>query len=210
MPCHPYLIEIILWLICRFILEQIWQTAVLKLDSTVSNILLKLIIPISCTRLNIHDSVSWVKNWNASKESCIPEIWILGCFSLKKSNKVNLYLFSVYLETSETCCFISCCFFARIQITGNMCWIKNTKWKPECFKSTRIKCSLLAFLHAICCCSVTKSCPTLCDPVDYSTPGFPVLHHLLEFAQTHVHCISDAIQPSHPLFPPSPPALNLS
>ena len=48
-----------------------------------------------------------------------------------------------------------------------------------------------------CCCSVTKSCLTLCDPMDYSTPDFPVPHHLPEFAQVHVHCIGDAIQPSH-------------
>ena len=46
--------------------------------------------------------------------------------------------------------------------------------------------------------------------MDYSTPGFPVLHYLLEFAQTHVHWVSDDIQPSHPLLPTSPPALNLS
>ena len=59
-------------------------------------------------------------------------------------------------------------------------------------------------------CSVTKSCPNLCDPMDCSTPGFPVLHCLLEFAHTHVHWVSDATQPSHPLLPPSPPALNLS
>ena len=51
-------------------------------------------------------------------------------------------------------------------------------------------------------------CP--CDPVDCSTPGFPVHHHLLEFAQTHVHWVSHAIQPSHPLLFPSPPAFNLS
>ena len=57
---------------------------------------------------------------------------------------------------------------------------------------------------------VVKSCPTLCDPMDCSTPGFPVLHYLLEFAQTHVHQANDAIQPSHPLLPTSPPALNLS
>ena len=47
-------------------------------------------------------------------------------------------------------------------------------------------------------------------PHDYLTPGFPVLHHLPEFAQVHVHCVGDAIQPSHPLPPPSPPAFNLS
>ena len=58
--------------------------------------------------------------------------------------------------------------------------------------------------------TVIKSCPTLCDPMHYSTPGFPVLHYLLEFAQTHGHWISDAIQLSHPLSPHSPHALNLS
>ena len=63
---------------------------------------------------------------------------------------------------------------------------------------------------APCCCSVTRSCLTLCDPMNSSTPGFPVLHCLPEFAQTHVHRVGDAIQPSHPLSPPSPPALNLS
>ena len=58
--------------------------------------------------------------------------------------------------------------------------------------------------------SVTPSCPTLCDPMDCSTPGFPVHHQLPELAQTHVHWVSDAIQPSHPLSSPSPPAFNLS
>ena len=55
------------------------------------------------------------------------------------------------------------------------------------------------------CCSVAQSCPTLCNPMDCSTPGFPVLHNLPEFAQTPVHWVSDAIQPSHPLSSPSPP-----
>ena len=52
--------------------------------------------------------------------------------------------------------------------------------------------------------SVTQSCPTLCDPMDCSTPGFPVPHQLLELTQTHIHQVSDAIQPSHPLPFPSP------
>ena len=56
----------------------------------------------------------------------------------------------------------------------------------------------------------TQSCLTLQNLMDYSTPGFPVLHHLLELAQTHVHWISDAIQPSHPLSYPSLPTFNLS
>ena len=59
-------------------------------------------------------------------------------------------------------------------------------------------------------CPLTQLCPTLFNPVDCSTPGFPVLHLLPEFAQTHVHRVSDAIQPSHPLSPCSRPALNLS
>ena len=58
--------------------------------------------------------------------------------------------------------------------------------------------------------SVAQSCPTLCDPMDCSMPGFPVLHYFPVFAQTHVHRVSDAIQPSHPLSFPSPPAFNLS
>ena len=58
--------------------------------------------------------------------------------------------------------------------------------------------------------SVTQSCPTLCDSMDYSTPGLPVRHQIPEFTQTHVHWVSDAIQPSHPLSSPSPPTFNLS
>ena len=58
--------------------------------------------------------------------------------------------------------------------------------------------------------SVAQSCPTLCGPMNRSTPGLPVRHQLPEFTQTHVHWVGDAIQPSHPLSSPSPPALNPS
>ena len=58
--------------------------------------------------------------------------------------------------------------------------------------------------------SAAQLCLTLCDPMDCSTPGLPVHHQLLEYTQTHVHWVGDAIQPSHPLLSPSPPALNLS
>ena len=58
--------------------------------------------------------------------------------------------------------------------------------------------------------SVAQSCPTLCDPMDCSTSGFSVHHQLPELAQTHVHRVTDAIQPSHPLSSPSPPAFSLS
>ena len=60
------------------------------------------------------------------------------------------------------------------------------------------------------CCSVAELSPTLCDPMDCIMPGIPVLHYLLELAQTHVRWVGDAIQPSRPLKPPSPLALNLS
>ena len=61
-----------------------------------------------------------------------------------------------------------------------------------------------------CCCSVGKSCLTLSDSMDCSIPGFLVLHHFLEFTQTHVLWVGDAIQPCHPLSSPSPPVFNLS
>ena len=60
------------------------------------------------------------------------------------------------------------------------------------------------------CSSVTQLCLTLCNAVNHSMPGLPVHHQLPEFTQTHIHRVSDAIQPSHPLSSPSPPALNLS
>ena len=58
--------------------------------------------------------------------------------------------------------------------------------------------------------SVAQSCPTLCDPMNRSTPGLPVHYHHPEFTQTHIHQVGDAIQPSHPLLSPSPPVPNPS
>ena len=66
------------------------------------------------------------------------------------------------------------------------------------------------FPRILCCCSVAHLCLTLGDPMDCSTSGFPVLHQLLDLAQIHVHWVADIILPSHPLSPPSPPALSLS
>ena len=76
-------------------------------------------------------------------------------------------------------------------------------WKGMDYKwDIRISCC--------CCCLVVQSCLTLCNPMNCSTPGFPVLHHLSELAQIRVHWVNDTIQPSHPLSPLSPPALHLS
>ena len=81
-------------------------------------------------------------------------------------------------------------------------------------KTLKNNCSINHFLWSITACqsvsSVTQSCPTLCDPMNHSMPGLPVHHKLPEFTQTHVHRVGDAIQPSHPLLSPSPPAPNPS
>ena len=65
---------------------------------------------------------------------------------------------------------------------------------------------IFSILYSVQFSSVAQSCPTPCDPMNRSTPGLPVRHHLLEFTQTHVHRVGDAIQPSHPLSSPFPPA----
>ena len=79
-----------------------------------------------------------------------------------------------------------------------------------CYAWVFFSCGEWGLFSSFCCFSVAQSCLALCDPMDCSTPGFPVLHHLPEFAQIHIHCVGDALQPSHPLPSPSPPALNLS
>ena len=75
---------------------------------------------------------------------------------------------------------------------------------------TRLKQFSTAHDHVVQFSSVAQSCLTLCDPMNHSMPGLPVHHQLPEFTQTHVHRVSDAIQPFHPLSSPSPPAPNPS
>ena len=78
------------------------------------------------------------------------------------------------------------------------------------FSENQMPASVLPGLCSVHFSSVTQSCLTLCDPMNRSTPGLPVHHQLPEFTQTHVHRVSDAIQPSYPRSSPSPPALNPS
>ena len=84
-------------------------------------------------------------------------------------------------------------------------------WQASLILNTQfIVFSIFTELCNRCCCSVTQLCSTLCDPMDCSTLGFPALHYLPGFAQTHVHWVNDAIQLTHPLLSPSPPAPNPS
>ena len=105
------------------------------------------------------------------------------CFMLLEKN-----VYSTVVECSRDICYISLV-FSIIQMFYFL-WV-------FVFSSVQFS-------------SVTQSCPTLCDPMNHSTPGLPVHHQLLESTQTHVHCVGDAIQPLHPLSSPFPPALNLS
>ena len=87
------------------------------------------------------------------------------------------------------------------------CWTRLLRIPWTARRSNQ---SILKEISSIQFSSVTQSCPTLCDPMNRSMPGLPLHHQLPEFTQTHVHRVSDAIQPSHPLSSPSPPAPNPS
>ena len=92
-------------------------------------------------------------------------------------------------------------------------WISSCLFTEHHFSHERVTEKLKLFRHqfsSVQFISVAQSCPTLCDPMNCSMPGFPVHHQLPEFTQTHVHWVGDAIQPSHPLSCPSPPAFSLS
>ena len=102
-------------------------------------------------------------------------------------------------------------YFCRVTLQEE-CWTQLTATcrSPLCVQGCHIGSRKSALMELFQFSSVTQSCLTLCDPMDCSTPGFPVHHQLPEFTHTHVHWVTDAIQPSHPLLSPSPPALNLS
>ena len=99
---------------------------------------------------------------------------------------------------------------SRLRVSTSSIWLGFSECESVRMHVKSMNVSMSLFLSALGCCSVTQSCPTLCNPMDCSMPGFPVLHYFLEFAQTLVLWVSGAIQPSHPLLPLSPPALNLS
>ena len=91
------------------------------------------------------------------------------------------------------------------QILDLFIWSVIIYWKPMKYPAVFGALELKTY-----CCSVAQLCLTLCNSMDCSMPGFPVLYHFLELVQIHVHWVSDAIQPSHSLSSPSPPVFNLS
>ena len=113
----------------------------------------------------------------------------------------------------QTGCLLESKQWLRIYSVSQSLWgIIGGKTQQRCAKS-----STFLFIHLRCevfnsvqFSPVAQWCPTLCDPMNPSTPGLPVHHHLPEFTQTHVHRVNDAIQPSHPLLSPSPLAPNPS
>ena len=94
----------------------------------------------------------------------------------------------------------------KVMVSPLSCVFFKRNYNPNCTKINLIPYVTPASQFS----SVAQLCPTLCNPMDCSTPGFPIHHQLLEFTQIHVHWASDAIQPSHPLSSRSPLAFNLS
>ena len=97
-----------------------------------------------------------------------------------------------------------------ISFSRGSSWSRDWTHRRSNKKSVKYKETWDLLSGSSCCCSVTKSCPALCDPIDCSTPGFPFLLYLPEFAKIHVQWVSNAFQPSHPLLPLSPLALSPS
>ena len=131
--------------------------------------------------------------------------WALGSITMNKAtggDRILAELFQIIKDDAVKELHSVC-----QQIWKTQQWPQD--WKSSVFitileKGNAKECSSVEFS------SVAQSCPTLCDPMNRSTPGLPVHHQLPEFTQTHVHRIRDAIQPSHPQSSPSSPAPNPS
>ena len=138
----------------------------------------------------------------------------------KKNQPCKLFLIQVFLNLQGYILFVSWIHVeSKIHLIHITCWISVYPSLLKRVQNVSISLQLGKVIQLKVCfmikcsvqfSSVTQSCPTLCDPKNHSTPGLPVHHQLPEFTQTHVHRVSDAIQPSHPLSSPSPPAPNSS
>ena len=113
---------------------------------------------------------------------------------------------------NEKCCWVSCVYFSAEHFFDTSFELLSCVLCFLCIECCEFfsYSGYKPFIRSVQFSLVSQSCLTLCDPVNGSTPGFPIHHQLMELTQTHVHWVGDAIQPSHPLLSPSHPAFNLS
>ena len=123
--------------------------------------------------------------------------WALGSIHVNKANGGDEFQLTIQILKDD--------FVKVLQSICQQIW-KNQQWPQNGKGSVLIPIPKRAMIKNVQFSSVTRSCPTLCDPMNHSTPGLAVHHQLPEFTQIHVYRVSDAIQPSHPLSSPSPPA----
>ena len=122
----------------------------------------------------------------------------LNIFHIYRTTVLNLvYIFQMQISITDFCITKKENYHISNYLQNKVKNIVKTSRKYGIFHLVTPQCSVQFS-------SVVQSCPTLCDPMNHSTPGLPVHHQLPEFTQTHVHRVSDAIQPSHPLSSPSP------
>ena len=119
---------------------------------------------------------------------------------------------TVLLESSNKLLYVKCLeqYLVYGKCNISISFFYHHVWKEQCITYSPNPTHLCSQKDSVQFSSVAQSCPTLCDPMNRSMPSLPVHHQLPEFTQTHAHWVDDAIQPSHPLSPPSPPALNPS
>ena len=124
---------------------------------------------------------------------------------------LTIFLFFLSCSTLPPFYFVAIKFILTINICqclDNLC--QNFSGQARTFSLPLSPLEFSSELKSVQFSSVTQWCLTLCDPMDCGTPGLPVYHQLPEFTQTHVHWVSDIIQPPHPLLSPSPPTFDLS
>ena len=140
---------------------------------------------------------------------CVHMITLLDHTGITTS---DLCLFDVQNASRILICIFSYDFlYFDLQVLGTVICISSVNCRLFClFCYWGLTSLFLSDISSVQFSSVSQSCPTLCDPMNRSTPSLPVHHQLPEFTQTHVHRVSDAIQPSHPLSSPSPPSPNPS
>ena len=164
-----------------------YQFSVYRVPNKASISLLTVIICLFCLLLKAYQYYQlfqWTNFWRC---------WLYFFF-----HWFLFFIFSFFLFTLCLICF---------SFSSSCRWkMKALIFKPSLFCNARLYKYKILFQFS----SVTQLCPTLCIPMDCNTPGLPVYHQLPELTQTHVHRVGDAIQLSHPLSAPSPPAFNLS